>query len=641
MSVGNMSAGKTSPAAAINAIRSGRTRVRRGAQVANRSHVQRWIPTAILAVTFLGLPGCRRGDPQQQPTTGVAEAPLANTSQAWQVAFAEITSDVKLAATYRNGEGSDNFSLVESLGGGVAVLDFDLDGRPDLYFPGGGQITANQPLAGLPGSLWQSRPDGTFRDVTEPAGVDLADLYTHGVAVADIDADGFPDLLVTGYGGVRLFRNCGDGTFVEQSAQLGIESPHWSSSAAFGDFDGDGLVDLYLVHYVDWSWENHPRCSGRPHGRDVCTPQHFDGLTDRIFWNQGDGTFQAADESAGLVEGGKGLGVIALDVNHDATLDIYVANDTTNNFLYLNQGERRFVESGVVCGTALDHFGIPNGSMGLATFDYDGDQLPDLFVTNFENETFAVYRNAPGANFRSVSERSGITALGTLLVGFGVVSGDFNLNGLEDLVISNGHVLRYPPNDNLRQPPLYIGNDGQGRLSRLAFPDNSYFASKQLGRGVVAVDLSGNGRLDLVFTHTNQPAAILENRSPSTQRHAERDDYTPAALENRPPSTGGWIGLRLIGRKDNRDAIGARATLTTDSTDMLRHVYGGGSYLSQGPYTLHWGIPPGDEPRRLEITWPDGRQQQIADPEPGKLLTVVQPHDPQTRHDDAALKTKR
>jgi len=580
-------------------------------RMSNNSNCQYRTRAAVASiVAALAVMGCSRGNQQADPineiqSAGGVEASLDRPSSDLMLDFVDVTKQAQVVSTYSNGEQADLYSIVESIGGGVAVFDFNQSGFPDLFFPGGGELQKGSTPLGLPGSLWMSIDGLSYREIGESAGLSNSQLYSHGVAVGDVNADGFPDLLVTGYGGLQLFINQGDGTFGEEAKDRGLDQESWSTSAAFGDFDGDGLVDLYVTNYVDWSWDNHPVCrGGGPAGRDVCTPQLFDGLDDVIYWNQGDGSFQSNDQSAGLVTGGKGLGVLAIDVDHDGMLDIYVANDTTANFLYRNLGERKFRETGLVSGTALDHLGVPNGSMGLATFDLDNDLRPDLFVTNFENETFAIYRNVGSGNFRCVSEGTGVTTLGMLRVGFGVVAGDFNLTGREDLVVSNGHVMRHPRQDNLRQSAIYIANDGAGTLRLIQFPTESYFSTPQRGRGVIAADLDSDGRLDLVFSHVNEPAVILQNRT---------------------ASLGNWISLRLVGRSSNRDAIGARAVLHTKDSRMVRHVVGGGSYLSQATYQLHWGFGQADPPVAIEVFWPDGEISRIEKPVPNQSLIFIQP----------------
>jgi hypothetical protein len=296
--------------------------------------------------------------------------------------------------------------------------------------------------------------------------------------------------------------------------------------------------------------------------------------------------------------------VIAVDVNDDARLDIYVGTDTTPNVLLINRGGGKFTEEGAVSGTAYDHRGMPNGSMGLAVLDYNHDLRPDLFVTNYENETFALYHNDGRGVFRCLSETTGLTALGTLYVGFGVVSGDFTHSGHEDIVVANGHIMHHPRNSTLAQNPLYLHNTGRGKFIRQKFSPDSYFSAQSRGRGVIAADLDASGKLDLVFAPVNQPAAILaQNSTPSED----------------------WLGLQLVGRRGNRDAIGARIVLETNRGKQLRLVIGGGSYLSQNPYSVHFGVPEGATVAGLEITWPDGTLQRINPLSRGKSHTLIEP----------------
>lgn len=518
--------------------------------------------------------------------------------------FADITEATGIKSTYRNDEEKDLLSIVESIGGGVGVFDYDLSGTLDLFFPTGGEINKDEPLKGSPATLWRSGSNLKYQEVSARAHVDHNGVYSHGIAIADIDNDGFPDVLVTGYHGLQFFYNMGDGTFQESAMARGIESDLWNTSAAFGDFDSDGLVDIYIATYVDWSWQKNPSCIGNsPTGKDVCTPQVFTGENDLILWNNGDGSFRPSDKSNGLIPEGKGLGVLVADFDQDSKLDIYVANDTTNNFLYLNQGERKFRESGVISGCAMDHLGVPNGSMGISLFDYDNDRKPDIFVTNYERETFAVYRNEGQGNFRCISERTGVTAFGLLYVGFGTVSGDFALKGREDLVVSNGHVMRYPAAGSREQEAMYIDSTKQGKLVLHKFPADSYFSKRHTGRGVVSCDLDNDGKLDLVFSHVNEPATLLRNSS---------------------KTNGNWLKMRLIGTRVNRDAIGAQVIVQTSQGQQVRHILGGGSYLSQSDYSLHWGLAEGEQPISATVTWGDGTSQNISDLKANCSLTVVQ-----------------
>lgn len=556
----------------------------------------------MLGACFLSL-GCENDKKSPEPSSPMQNASADVSAKPIQVRFADITKASSVDSTYHNGEEADQYSIVESLGGGVASIDYDLDGRFDLMFPSGGTIEFEKPLTGLPSKLYRNQ-DSKFADVSAVSNVAGIGFYSHGVSSADVDADGFPDLLVTGYYGIQLLMNCGDGTFRDATEYAGFNPVTWSTSSGWGDFDNDGNVDLYVASYVDWSWANNPRCGGGgKDNRDVCTPQSFPGLTDSLYWSNGDGTFTRDKGKNGLVPEGKGLGVIVFDVNYDSKPDIYVANDTTNNFLYLNLGERQFKEIGVISATAFDNMGVPNGSMGLAIFDYDNDLKSDLFVTNYERETFAVYRNDGKANFRHISERTGITALGKLLVGFGTTSGDFALTGREDLVVANGHVMRYPGNGNREQEPLFIQNRPGGKLVRVTFDPSEFFGQKVCSRGVIAPDLNRDGKLDLVFSNVNQTAVVLQNET-ETQ--------------------GSWLALRLVGRQSNRDGIGTVVELETDKRKMTRQVIGGGSYLSQAPFQVHFGIPPGDRLEGVKITWPTGKADTLKVTELNRVLLVTE-----------------
>ena len=518
---------------------------------------------------------------------------IAGDSTPTSFRFVDSTAASGVNAIYQNGEESQSHSIVESLGGGIGLLDFDLDGRWDLFFPGGGTLTAGQPLPGLPLSVWRNAGDCRFVDVSKKFAQTEPEYYSHGCAAADVDNDGFSDVLITGYGGLQFFRNQGDGTFLECAEWAGLIDLSWSTSAAWGDFDQDGDLDLYIAHYVDWSWDKNPKCPTTTAGIfDVCAPSDFNPLPDTMFFNNGDGTFRG--QSVEGSQSGKGLGVMTLDLNDDSQLDIYVANDTTTNFLFVNDGTGNFQDIGLISGAGVDGNGTANGSMGLATLDFDGNLLPDLWVTNYENESYALYENSGNASFLWATERAGLNALGKLFVGFGTIAADLDIDGDEDIVVANGHIMLHPANSQTTQQSVLLANTPAGNSRRLARQDlgeASYFSTYHRGRGVVFGDLDLDGDLDLVFSNTNEPAAILRNET---------------------PAGGKLLCVKLIGTSSNRDAIGAKAILHTNGQDYLRTVVGGGSYLSQGSYELVWGVPSLDAMTTLDITWPDGKKQSLA-----------------------------
>ena len=550
--------------------------------------IKRLTEVSTTAALLLLWVGCDRGAVNKPSSSSPPLANSAETNFEPPLQIATATESLNVSHEYENGELSDQFAYIESIGGGIAVLDYDGDGWDDLFFPGGGLIGKSQTITPLPGSLFKSQQGKRFVEVTGNAQAGLASYYSNGCAAGDINNDGFSDLLVTGYGGLQLFVNQGDGTFIESAIAAGLIDTLWSVSAGFGDLNGDGSLDFYATHNTDWSWENNPLCNSTAGVRDICPPAAFSGLPDIIFVNNQDGTFRPVQKEAGLKPDGRGLAVMLADLNEDHKLDIYVANDTTANFLYLNQGDATFDEIGIASGSGLDERGNPNGSMGIAIFDIDGNLLPDLWITNYENETCALYKNDGKANFRCVSSSTGIMSLGTLFVGFGTVAGDFDLDGDQDIAIANGHVLRFPSSNLLQQYPLLLRNSGTGKLVKQSFDPSNYFGQRWRGRGLAACDFDKDGDLDLIFSHVRQPVAILENKT---------------------ETRGSWCSIELIGTHSNRNCVGSKVVFQTSKRKYMRTVVGGGSYLTQNPYTIHFGFPNTETLIDAEITWPDGKSQ--------------------------------
>ena len=463
----------------------------------------------LLAALSAGCLGDTSGRPNEGVTTKGSDVAPSALSTAFP--FTDVTAETGIDFIHRNGEEAKLYTMLESLGSGLAALDFDGDGQLDLFFAGGGYFEEKR-IIPLASGLYQSRGNWRFTDVSQAAGGGFpAEHYSHGCFPADYNNDGFPDVLVTGYGGLQLWRNQGDGTFEEVHAAAGLTDQLWSTSAGWADIDGDGCLDLYVAHYLDWSFENDPFCRARgPDKREICPPREFQPLPDVCYRSNGDGTFRDVSAEVGVNPTGKGLGVLAADINLDGHIDIYVANDTIDNFLYLNDGQGKFEEVGLMSGVALDDRGVANGSMGIDLCDYNQDGLPDIWVANYERETFALYRNEGRGQFLHASKLTGITALGQLVVGFGTACMDFDRDADEDIVVACGHMLMYPTTTPRDQIGLMLENHNH-HFKRVSYPEGHYFATPHQAKGLIAADLDNDGDVDLAVAHTNAPAALLRN----------------------------------------------------------------------------------------------------------------------------------
>jgi hypothetical protein len=577
-----------------------------------------WLPASLLGAVLLSVAACQFGDP---PITAPDKVETPEPPR-WSgpPLFQDVTAGSGIDHTYHNGQEANHYAILESLGGGVALIDYDGDGLLDIFVTGGGTFTGpdKKQIKGLPCKLYKNLGNWKFRDVTKEVGLDRVLFYSHGAAVADYDRDGWPDLLVTGYGRVALYHNVADPKapggrrFEEVTKEAGLlEGGHiWATSAAFADFDGDGWPDLYICQYVNWSWEYDPPCPGYHAGakRDVCPPKQFQSVPHRLYRNDGKGHFLDVTREAGIRvppykdnDYGKGLGVIVVDVNNDRRPDIYVANDTTNNFLYINQstpGHLRFTEVGMEWGVAVDDHTVADGSMGADAADWNGTGRPSLWCTNYENENHALYRNDgpvdghPGqVIFQFATQEAGIARFGQPYVGFGTGFLDLDSHGWEDLFISNGHVIRYPKSTGVAQPPLLLRNTdgphGRRLFDNISERGGAYFQALHCGRGIAIGDLDNDGLPDLVISHLNEPVVVLRNAAPAGNH---------------------WLGVELVGQ-DRRDVVGAKLTLDVAGRTLTRFAKGGGSYLSANDSRRLFGLGSADQVGTLTVHWPSGDPQ--------------------------------
>ncbi len=489
--------------------------------------------------------------------------------------------------------------IVESMSGGVALIDYDRDGWPDIYFTNAQSV--EMALAGKKArsALYHNNHDGTFTDVTDKAGVGYP-CWAMGAAVGDYNNDGWPDLLVTCFGGVVLYRNNGDGTFTDVTKQSGLSSDSgWATGAAFGDYDNDGWADLFVSHYVALSLSNLPSFGSmktcKYHGIDVqCGPKGLSGSPDNLYHNNGDGTFTDVSKKAGVDDPQNRFGLTAVwsDFNNDGRLDLFVTNDGQPNYLYRNDGDGHFTDVAYLAGVAVNQDGAEQANMGLALGDYQHSGLFSLAITHFNDEYTALFRNDGKMSFSDVSYASGIAPATTPYVGWGDAFFDFDNDGWPDLFLVNGHV--YPQVDGLditakyREPGLLFLNQRDGTFKNISNLVGPAIQTPQVSRGVAVGDLFNDGRLEIVIENLKGGPMILQPQGGPTNH---------------------WIGFALEGTKSNRLALNARVKAIAGDLVQTGEVLSGGSYLCQNDLRIHFGLGSKDHVDRVEILWPDGKME--------------------------------
>jgi len=522
--------------------------------------------------------------------------------------FENVTQKSGIDFTLTSGSSSKAY-ILESMSGGLGFIDYDNDGWIDIYLVNGSTLEAERLKNNrATDRLYRNNGNGTFTDVTEQARVS-DNHWGMGVCVGDVNNDGFEDLYVTNFGPNVLYLNNGDGTFRDFSKESGTDDSSWSSSAAFGDYDKDGDLDLYVSNYLEFDVRNLPQDNPlcRYRGLKVqCGPRGLTPTAHRFYENQGNGKFVDVTQKSGIGRARPyyGLGVVWGDYDNDGDLDIFVANDSTPNYLFRNNGNKTFSEVALLAGVALSEEGKEKASMGVDFGDYDNDGDLDLFVTSFSEDYDTLYRNEGNGQFSDVSYAAGIGETTWSYLAWGTQFIDFDLDGWLDLVIANGHV--YPEVDgaklgtNYRQRNLFFRNLKRGKFDEVSNQAGSGFEKAQSSRGLAVGDINNDGQMDLLIANLDAPPSLLLNRN----------------------TLGNWILLRLKGSKSNRSAIGARVWARTGSLVQMREVKSGGSYQSQNDLRVHFGLGSARTIDQLEIRWPGGKVQTMNDVKANQILLV-------------------
>jgi hypothetical protein len=535
-------------------------------------------------------------DPLRSSTT------QTNSSQApAPIQFVDITSAAGIEWNLKALASGPKY-LIETMGGGGGFIDYNGDGLLDIYLISYSQTPQPAGAGKLRDVLYRNNGDGTFTDVTASAGV-ANSMLGMGLAVGDYNNDGWPDLYVTGYGGSKLYRNSGKGTFTDVTTQAGANNALWGASAAFFDYDNDSFLDLFVCNYLTYDEKNLP-CTFYE-GKPYCSIKNFKGAASRLFHNNGNGTFTDVSDKAGIANPkGKGLGVVALDYDNDGRPDIFQANDAAANFLYHNDGDGKFSEVALEAGVAFDPNGGARGGMGVDAEDLDGDGYLEIFVANFSGETNALFHNDRDGLFTETTNKLGLGAISLPLSGFGSRFFDYNNDGLVDLFVHNGHpfepINKLFPETTYLEPPFLFENTGKG-FRDVAAEHGSPLKKFYAGRGLAVGDLDNDGDSDLLLMNVGQPPALLRNDGGNRQH---------------------WLGVNLVGTKSNRDAVGAKVTVTAGGRRRIKQRLGGTSYCSASDPRLLFGLGTNTKIDEVEVRWPSGQITTLKNIAANQYLTI-------------------
>lgn len=521
------------------------------------------------------------------------------------IQFVDVTQEAGIHWKHTDGRSGQKY-FMETLGSGAAFFDYDADGDSDLYFVNGAPLPGYVAQEVPTNCLYRNNGDGTFTDVTEESGVGDTG-YGHGCAVGDYNNDGQLDLYVTNYGTNRLYRNNGDGTFTDVAEIAGVTEPRWSSSCAFADYDRDGNLDLYVVNYIVFDIEENPWCGLKEKGiRAYCEPDNFPAQSDTLFRNNGDGTFTDVTKSAGIYRTtGKGLGVVWGDYNNDGVPDVYVANDSTENFFYHNNGDGTFEEVGFMVGVALSEDGAAENGMGTAFGDWNNDGWLDLTVTNYAQQTNTLYHNDADGFFTDATATTKTAQLTYPYLGWATAFIDYDNDGYQDLFVANGHL--HENLAELRQQGTYgqrnllFRNNYNGTFTEVSETLGPGMKLEDVSRGATFADYDSDGDIDIVVTNSNTAPRLLRNDGGNQKN---------------------YLQIRLIATQGTTDAIGARIKITTGELTQTREVRSGDGYLSQRDLTLHFGVADYVQIDSIEIQWQSGAKQLIKSVPANQVLSL-------------------